>query len=291
MGLLSYFVAILFLAVYVNGRNSFVIEEVGKSILILEDGISVHGAAMMGPTPDEWAPSLDGLPPEFLCKTCMEVSRKAENFLADPTLLERVCTISSEVCHMLPSDLQVKWLETSEMYVQKAISYLQLYFNEENFCNGSGLCPENMRTNLISSTGMQTLSGPKALNEIMNKVWSRISEEKEDSEAQLLSPFKVQLQILNDKILDNASCTACHKALDEVINDLDKPETKIKLLRVLLKACEKIENHVKECKKLVFEYGPLIMANMEKFLTKNDLCSILHVCNADTPLTTKATDI
>lgn len=31
---------------------------------------------------------------------------------------------------------------------------------------------------------------------------------------------------------------------------------------------------------MVFEYGPLVLADMEKFLEKNDVCSILRVCPA-----------
>ncbi|KAK4582228.1 hypothetical protein RGQ29_025410 [Quercus rubra] len=40
----------------------------------------------------------------------------------------------------------------------------------------------------------------------------------------------------------------------------------LEIIELLLKACNSMENYVKKCKKMVFEYGPLILANAEKFL-------------------------
>ncbi|RWR79018.1 prosaposin [Cinnamomum micranthum f. kanehirae] len=54
------------------------------------------------------------------------------------------------------------------------------------------------------------------------------------------------------------SCSVCHEAVVEVLLKLKDPDT--------------------QCKKLVFEYGPLIMANAERFLEKHDVCVSLHVC-------------
>lgn len=36
-----------------------------------------------------------------------------------------------------------------------------------------------------------------------------------------------------------------------------------------------------QCKKLVFEYGPLILVNAEEFLVKNDICTLLRACPAE----------
>lgn len=33
-----------------------------------------------------------------------------------------------------------------------------------------------------------------------------------------------------------------------------------------------------QCKKLVLEYGPLILANAEKFLEATDICTSIHAC-------------
>lgn len=36
-----------------------------------------------------------------------------------------------------------------------------------------------------------------------------------------------------------------------------------------------------QCKKLVFEYGPLVLVNAEEFLVKNDICTLLRACPAE----------
>lgn len=36
-----------------------------------------------------------------------------------------------------------------------------------------------------------------------------------------------------------------------------------------------------QCKKLVFEYAPFILINAEQFLEANDMCTILHACDAE----------
>lgn len=37
-----------------------------------------------------------------------------------------------------------------------------------------------------------------------------------------------------------------------------------------------------QCKRLVFEYGPMILINAEKFLETTDICTALHACKANT---------
>lgn len=42
-----------------------------------------------------------------------------------------------------------------------------------------------------------------------------------------------------------------------------------------------------QCKRLVFEYAPVILVNAEQFLEKNDVCTMLHVCDSTTAVDTK----
>ncbi|PIA59629.1 hypothetical protein AQUCO_00400489v1 [Aquilegia coerulea] len=74
------------------------------------------------------------------------------------------------------------------------------------------------------------------------------------------------------------SCTVCHEAVAEILNKLEDPDTQLEIIEILLKVCNKTDQYAKKCKKLVFEYGPLIMANADKFLVKNDLCTAIHAC-------------
>ncbi|KAF9590717.1 hypothetical protein IFM89_036841 [Coptis chinensis] len=78
------------------------------------------------------------------------------------------------------------------------------------------------------------------------------------------------------------SCTLCHQAVAEVLAKLDDPDTQLEIIEILLKVCNKTEQYAKKCKRLVFEYGPLIMANAEKFLVKNDVCTTIHACKTST---------
>ncbi|MBA0827525.1 hypothetical protein Goarm_012302 [Gossypium armourianum] len=53
----------------------------------------------------------------------------------------------------------------------------------------------------------------------------------------------------------------------------------MEILELLLKGCNSVQNYVQKCKRLVFEYGPLILANAEHFLETTDVCTILHACD------------
>ncbi|XP_042503909.1 prosaposin-like [Macadamia integrifolia] len=73
-------------------------------------------------------------------------------------------------------------------------------------------------------------------------------------------------------------CTLCHRTVEEIQIKLKDPDTQLDIIEMLLKACDAVENHVKECKKMVFEYGPLFMDNAEQFLEMTDVCAVLHAC-------------
>ncbi|KAE8702911.1 hypothetical protein F3Y22_tig00110478pilonHSYRG00014 [Hibiscus syriacus] len=75
------------------------------------------------------------------------------------------------------------------------------------------------------------------------------------------------------------SCGMCHHAVSEVLNKLQDPETKLDIIQLLLKGCNSMQNYVQKCKQIVFEYGPLILANAEHFLKTNDVCTIVHACD------------
>ncbi|WOK93684.1 proactivator polypeptide-like 1 [Canna indica] len=74
------------------------------------------------------------------------------------------------------------------------------------------------------------------------------------------------------------TCNFCHNVIEEVISKLDDPDTELEVIQILLKACNRIENYAQKCKKLVIQYGPLILANAEKFLEATDICTSIHAC-------------
>ncbi|XP_073274682.1 uncharacterized protein [Primulina huaijiensis] len=77
----------------------------------------------------------------------------------------------------------------------------------------------------------------------------------------------------------NNKCDVCHNLVAEALLKLKDPDTELEVVELLLKACNSIKNNVQKCKRLVFEYAPIILVNAEKFLETNDVCTILHVCD------------
>ncbi|XP_043701816.1 prosaposin-like [Telopea speciosissima] len=224
--------------------------------------------------------SSEGLSPELICLSCLEVSRKTVKAISDPLLPEKVSAFVNDACQILPSDMRVKCVEMLEMNINQAIVFLKDYFSEEKLCNSTGLCPTNANTfsllifgkDLRLSLDRDLLSKPAMNTRLLPK-------------EQIASSM---LQKFTNKISENKSCAACHAAIEDIRNDLEDPKMKIKVIRILLKACENVENNIKECKRMVLKYGPLILANLEKYLSNNDLCSMAHICKPMTGNTFKA---
>ncbi|OVA12658.1 Saposin-like type B [Macleaya cordata] len=77
-------------------------------------------------------------------------------------------------------------------------------------------------------------------------------------------------------------CKMCHQAIEEVMDKLEDPDTQLEIMEILLKACNAEKKYAKRCKRLVFEYGPLIMVNAEQYLAARDICTSIHICKAST---------
>ncbi|CAH8358342.1 unnamed protein product [Eruca vesicaria subsp. sativa] len=77
------------------------------------------------------------------------------------------------------------------------------------------------------------------------------------------------------------SCGVCHKTVSDILIKLQDPDTQLDIVELLLKGCKSFKNYEKKCKRLVFEYGPLILVNANDFLVKNDVCKLLRACPAE----------
>ncbi|CAA2982411.1 prosaposin-like isoform X1 [Olea europaea subsp. europaea] len=86
-----------------------------------------------------------------------------------------------------------------------------------------------------------------------------------------------QVVFISQQLSEN-TCDLCHRAVTEALLKLKDPDTQIEIIELLLKACNSVEGYAKKCKKMVFEYGPMILVNAEQFLEKNDICTALHAC-------------
>jgi saposin len=81
-------------------------------------------------------------------------------------------------------------------------------------------------------------------------------------------------------VRSESTCAICHRLVDEIENKLKDPDAEFEIIQILLKECNKLEGHEQQCKRLVLQYIPLILVNGEKFLEKNDICTIVQACDA-----------
>lgn len=88
-----------------------------------------------------------------------------------------------------------------------------------------------------------------------------------------------QVAFISQHISKN-SCDFCHYTIAETLMKLKDPDTELDIIEVLLKACQAVKGYEKKCKRIVFEYGPMILLKAEHLLESNDICTILHDCNS-----------
>ncbi|KAK7287133.1 hypothetical protein RIF29_00199 [Crotalaria pallida] len=84
------------------------------------------------------------------------------------------------------------------------------------------------------------------------------------------------------------SCGFCKDTVSALLLKLKDPDTQLEVIETLLKVCSTVEKYANKCKRIVFEYGPLIYVNAEKFLETTDICTALHVCKGSTVISHKA---
>ncbi|KAK8464777.1 hypothetical protein PHAVU_010G067500 [Phaseolus vulgaris] len=72
---------------------------------------------------------------------------------------------------------------------------------------------------------------------------------------------------------------------------LSARRARLEIMEALLKACNSMDQLAKKCKRMVFEYGPLIIVKAEKYLKTTDICTALHVCPASTAVSNNEASI
>ncbi|PKI38016.1 proactivator polypeptide-like 1 isoform X1 [Punica granatum] len=88
-----------------------------------------------------------------------------------------------------------------------------------------------------------------------------------------------KVAIISSQIKED-SCEFCQNTVSELMDKLKDPDTQMDIIQLLLKACNSMQNYVKKCKRMLLEYGPLIIANAEEFLDKTDICTAVHAFSA-----------
>ncbi|KAL8141031.1 hypothetical protein V2J09_007052, partial [Rumex salicifolius] len=111
--------------------------------------------------------------------------------------------------------------------------------------------------------------------------FEQISSVQPDEFCEKVSLCETEKIVVSRSVKEN-SCDACHHAVEEIILKLKDPETKFDVVEILLRGCNAVEDHwkkVKKCKVMVHKYAPIMLANVEKYLEKNDICSAFHGCS------------
>ncbi|KAI9115863.1 hypothetical protein K1719_012793 [Acacia pycnantha] len=90
-----------------------------------------------------------------------------------------------------------------------------------------------------------------------------------------------QIAIISSKVQQDG-CGFCKDTVSELMEKLEDPDTQLEIIETLLKVCNSVEKYSNKCKRLVFEYGPVILMNAEKFLETTDICTVIHACKAPT---------
>ncbi|KAL2569963.1 hypothetical protein AAZV13_18G160300 [Glycine max] len=66
----------------------------------------------------------------------------------------------------------------------------------------------------------------------------------------------------------------CEDTVSTLLAKLKDGDTKI--IGTSLKVCNSVEKYANKCKRMVFEYGPLVFDNAEKFLESTDICTAIY---------------
>ncbi|VAI03738.1 unnamed protein product [Triticum turgidum subsp. durum] len=176
-----------------------------------------------------------------LCPACEKFTDEALSYLSQKQSQDKMMEVLHEACSQTFS-LEKKCVELVDSYA--TLSFAKIAeIKPEEFCKRNGLCRDNA-----------LLSGVRS----------------------------------------ESTCVFCHHLMDEVLSKLKDPDAEFEIIQILLKECKKIEGHeqqyvahtgfdiflIRQCKRLVLQYIPLILVNGEKFLEKNDICTIVQACDA-----------
>ncbi|XP_013607080.1 PREDICTED: prosaposin-like [Brassica oleracea var. oleracea] len=174
-------------------------------------------------------------------------------------LLEPTCDASNPI----PSVHDNQVCELCDKYLTLAIDYLQ---NEDN---------QNAFVEALHMTCSQIPPLQKQCLAMVDRYTQRFF-----TQVSLLKPHHIckSLNLCQPPLHSQGNCDACHDTVSQLLPKLKDPQTKLKIIRLLLKECKSLNNYQDKCKKMVFEYGPLMLADLENFLEKKDVCSILGVC-------------
>lgn len=254
--------------------------------------------------------SSKGISQSFICDTCLDISTFAEQVLTDPETTNNVLEyINGSFCEVLPG-LKEKCSGLAATYVPEMVEVLQTYLAPDKLCSDTNLCTSSSMLLLgdVQTCSMCTDFATKALTYLKDNQTEVEVLDNLHSECSKLGPFSAKCDLLVDayapiyiekvdsmtpeqvcqkvglctalSLRGTSHCAACELAVFEMKAKLRKPEMQEKMLEVLLDGCSKVPNHVDECKEIITQYGPFILANIDTFVDADTVCTKIHACEA-----------
>lgn len=159
---------------------------------------------------------------------------------------------------------------TCEMFTNKSVSYLSQKETQDDILE------------ILHGACSQTFSLAEKCVEFVDSyaslLFAKVAEIKPDE-------FCKQYGLCRDAAILSAAksestCAFCHQLIDEVLSKMKDPDAQFEIIQLLIKECNKVQGHVQQCKRMVLQYVPLILANGEKFLEKKDVCTLMQACDA-----------
>ncbi|RRT74233.1 hypothetical protein B296_00030464 [Ensete ventricosum] len=173
------------------------------------------------------------------CNSCLEASRHAQKSLYDLILFSDIRSLSSEACHILPSQLKNQCLDKSQAYIDQAQFFIQHLFHEGSLCNNTGLCLD------------------ESFSPDDNILTSLINESTEIGET---------------------TCYECSRAISNIIEGAQSTRVKKKMTELLVEQCEEQHRlSEKQCTLTVTKYGSRMMAKLVE-IEATDLCHMMSLC-------------
>jgi saposin len=233
--------------------------------------------------------------------------------LADPDTPKHVISVADRlVCSPLQPGLQKKCERMVDQYVPQAILELEALLGPDKLCFESGLCTTTVLTAFkderkscmvcqdLATDALTYLEKNKTRAEIVIALHLACAHLKELSKqcdllVDMYTPRMMeQLENITPqefcqmtkmckpptKVLAGNDCATCQFVILELKIKLQDPKTQEKVLDVLMNGCNRVVNHVDECKALVVEYGPFVLANLDKILDSQAVCCKAGFCKS-----------
>ncbi|KAL3684624.1 hypothetical protein R1sor_002646 [Riccia sorocarpa] len=249
---------------------------------------------------------------DIICDACLQLSTEAEMLLKNPDTektLEQL--VSQMTCENIGSPkLKSKCLDLVHVYVPDVLGALESFL-QPALCTEVGVCkPERQ---LIRDTrgcalcqefafdALNYLESNRTKKQIifaLHVACSRLEDLSKQcdllvdvyaphliAELDTLSPEQFceatrlcKPAVAATQLKNRNDCAVCQFMVMEVKVKLRDPKTQERLLEVLNNGCDRVVNHVDECKMVVSQYAPFLLANLDTILDADVLCAKIGVC-------------